>query len=188
MAIDPKQIEEWKEHAADLEARFRRGEEVSLPGHELARALPALLAEREERERDFDLLMAYVDEAKRAAQPVRVQGEPLADVFRRLLAEREEMQVAIREAVGWMERPGLDTSARWALEDLAAFLGPERPPSKMREALSVLREVEWAGAGGASYDAEFDICPVCQSDRPGPHEPDCRLAALLDTPRAGGMP
>ena len=39
-----------------------------------------------------------------------------------LLAEREEMIGAIRSAVEWMERPGLDAATRGTLERRAAFL------------------------------------------------------------------
>jgi hypothetical protein len=53
MAINPKQIEEWRKHAAETDARYARGQEVSIAAHELSHAFWALLAEREERARAF---------------------------------------------------------------------------------------------------------------------------------------
>ena len=69
------------------------------------------------------------------------------------------------------------------LERPEPSLSPEKATRLCRELLTLIREIEWS-AGGRSGDL---VCPVCGAARaymgtftsPPPHQPDCRLAALL---------
>lgn len=121
-----------------------------------------------------------------ATQGLREEGDPralamvAAVAVPALLAEREEMLAAIREAVELTQRPGLDTSARWALEDLAAFLPAGPRGGRLTEALSVLRKMEWASERRYMRGAvRVQFCPACRSDQAAGHTADCRLASLL---------
>ena len=48
------------------------------------------------------------------------------------------------------------------------------------EAVALLRELEWAGSEVNTYNEVIgSTCHECAAREPGPHAPDCKLAAFL---------
>ena len=68
--------------------------------------------------------------------------------------------------------PAWTGSPRWR----ATMPDPAAPVT----AVALLAELEWS-----NYQSEYDeySCPECLSERDDGHDPDCRLALLIDAPR-----
>lgn len=86
-----------------------------------------------------------------------------------LLSERESLLAENRKTLEAYESLVRDVKRT---EDPGSLA---RLRAERESLLSLLREVEWAGLECDSNPA----CPVCYELEPGPHKPDCRLAAFL---------
>lgn len=167
--IDPKKIEEWK---ARLTAR--PGYAPVENGNGAVRCSRCLV-----------VLMPGTEAYDWHGESPAYACEPTLAIAREaipaLLSEREELQRQRDEACKLAGFPS------WKAEYLAKVERRRAEDEKFaREALSVLREVEWSRPGGA--DGCLYTCPSCHRPKPWTsdrgitldgHSPDCRLAALL---------
>jgi len=186
MPIDPKKIAEWRalagaftarkaEYAALEQQRLKTGfavtgyaedAEIAAAGRlrlVAPEAIPALLAEREEREVELARLRAELDAWPATHEKLRRQ-------------DAESEQRARREIVDRFMRTHPEVDASQLRDDL---LG-ERAQTEREDLLALLREVERNCTARDGYA----ICPICSpefspSPDPPDHKPECRLAALL---------
>ncbi len=151
---------------------------------EVARALPALLAEREQREALLSALKAE-----------------------RFDPQRNEVTICgVRYAIKLFEHLGAAPVGEWVRIEkregetltLRRAAAPDWP-SERKEMLALLREVEWNGDPGVDWETGWASCPCCEGLRPADaedrrrvvecwatdnhvtmgHASGCRLAALL---------
>lgn len=71
--------------------------------------------------------------AWKAEPPVRILCPACGHMGCEHMAEElKQLRAAALEFADWLERPGLDTSTRWALENLLAAAGAPRKPIELR--------------------------------------------------------